>query len=511
MGYLMGIDIGSTNYKAIACDYKGKFLATSHRPSDTYYRENGRAEIDPAKLWLGVADCIKEIVEQLPGEKCEGIGIATNGEDVLLDRDGNPVYPTIRWFDTRTSKIAEKWKTFGIEKAYEITGINPNPVAGITRMQWIKEHHPKRFANAHYWNQIQGFVSFKLTGEAKTSYTNACRTMAFDLRKRDWSDEILNAAGLSRKLLPKPVRSGDLVGRVIKDVAELTSLTVGTPVYAGGIDYACGAFATGIIDAGQMLDSTGTSEQIFVVTDEPQVNAKCMNENFTSVIHVVDDKYYMMGMIISSGGIFEWFKREFECTSFDELVAEAVKLPIGANGCMMLPHFCGRYTLGTDGNARGAFLGLTTGTKRGDFVRAIIEGLCFEMYSIINEIQKITHTKIESIYAIGGAAKSDFWLQTKADVTGIIVKSKHVPEAAALGAAMLAGLGAGIYTSSADAVAQVNFPEKVYLPNMENHKKYMKIYETLNQKMYPALAEFNKAVTEMQACFAEEEEKEDEI
>ena len=251
-----------------------------------------------------------------------------------------------------------------------------------------------------------------------------------------------------------------------------------------------------------MLDSTGTSEQLVAIVDNPPTDPEFIDKNFTSVSYVVDDKYYIMGMIVSSGGIFEWFKKEFRCESFEELIDEAEKQPIGANGCMMMPYFSGRFSLGNDPYARGAFLGVTRATKRGDFVRAIIEGLCFEMYSIIKEIEKISGKDIDSIYAIGGATKSDFWLQTKADVTGISVKSKNVPEAAALGAAMLAGLGSGIYKNSKDAINKVKFPEKIYYPNLDNHIRYMQIYEQLNSTMYPALIGFNKKVSEIQTNFS---------
>lgn len=145
MEYLIGIDVGSTNFKAIACRPDGKVLTEARRPGATTYKENGWAELDPMRLWRGVAACIKEVTENLPDDKCIGIGIASNGEDVIVDADGNPVYPTIRWFDTRTARIAASWDKFGLERVYKITGIRPNPVAGITKMQWIKENAPEAY------------------------------------------------------------------------------------------------------------------------------------------------------------------------------------------------------------------------------------------------------------------------------------------------------------------------------------------------------------------------------
>ncbi len=500
MGYLIGVDVGSTNFKAIACSPDGKVLTEARRPGVTEYKDNGWAELDPLRLWQGVAACIREVVENLLQDKCIGVGVASNGEDAFVDEVGNPVHSTLRWFDTRTTEIAEQWKTFGFDRVYGITGIRPNPVAGITKLQWIRENAPEAYAKGRWWISNQGFVSMRLTGVAKTSWCNACRTMAFDLKKRDWSDEILEAAGIPRKLFPEAVRSGDLIGHVTEMAAGETALPVGTPVYAGGIDYACGTFATGIIKSGQLLDSTGTSEQIVAIVDEPQSNPRYMEDNFTSVSYVVNDKYYMMGQIISSGGVFEWFKNTFSNATFDELCAEAAKMPIGSHGVMMLPYFSGRYTLGNDSAARGAFVGLTRNAVRGDFVRALLEGLCFEMKSIIDRMQTISGHAIQSIYAIGGAARSPVWLQMKADVSGLRVHARNVHEAAAFGAAMLAGLGAGIYSSPEDAVEKVakHIPETIYEPDAERHGVYQKIYERLYEHLYPELRAVNQSITALQ-------------
>lgn len=498
MGYLLGIDAGSTNYKAVACDAAGRFLASARRPANTNYLENGRAETSPELIWEGVAACIREVTAALPGQRCEGVAAASTGEDVLLDGAAHAVHPAIRWFDTRTDAIASAWEPFGRERVYRITGINPNPVASITKMQWIKRYVPEAWRRARLWIPIAGFLSLKLTGVARAPWTNACRSMAFDLQRRDWSEEILKEAGIEREMLAEPIRPGAQIGTVTAAAAHETGLPEGTPVFAGGVDYACGTFATGIIRPGQMLDSTGTSEQLLAILDAPESSLACMEKNFTSVAYVVNDAYYIMGMIVASGGIFEWFKNTFACDSFDALVEEARREPLGAHGCMMLPYFSGRHTMGSDPAARGAFVGLTRTATRGTFVRAILEGLCYEMHSLVQAMQALSGQRVESIDAIGGAAKSDFWMQMKADVTGIPVRSKDVPEAAALGAAMLAGLGAGVYADPEDAVRRVRFAEKEYVPDAARHAQYMEIYETLNRALYPALRDFHAAVTRMQ-------------
>lgn len=499
MQYLLGVDVGSTNLKAVAYDFTGRILAEARRSAKTYYLQDGWAELDPLELWQGVAAALREVTATLQGAICLGVGIASNGEDCFVDAQGNPVCRALRWFDTRTTGIAKAWEAFGYERVYAITGIRPNPVAGITKLQWIKTHDPEAYQHGRFWISMQGFVSMRLTGVATTSWTNACRTMAFDLQTRDWSETILQAAGIPKTLFPQPVRPGSLLGKVHVEASQITGLPSGTPVYAGGVDYACGALATGILQTGQLLDSTGTSEEIVALVDTPQANPAYMDENFTSVCYVANDKYYLMGLIVAAGGIFEWLRRTFANVSFTELMEEAKAMPIGSHGVMMMPHFSGRHTLGNDPLARGAFLGLTRSVKRGDIVRAMLEGLCFEMREIIDKAQEISDSFITSIYAIGGAAKSPFWLQMKADVSGLQVHHRHVREAAALGAAMLAGLGCGVYANAEAAVRQVSakLPETIYTPNAVCHEAYLKLY-SLYKKLYPTLKTWNREVAAMQ-------------
>lgn len=500
MAYLLGIDVGSTSCKAAAYDHQGQLLAVGSRPTLTRYLENSWAEIDPDGLWCAVAGCIKDVVEQLDGSHCDGLAIASMcGTAVLLDKEDQCVYPMIAWFDTRTADIADKWRSdFGAENVFQITGINPNSVAGITKAQWIKQNYPERFSRVTRWFQVQDFINYKLTAQAVVDYSVACRSMTFNLNTLTWSDDILQAAGLNRELLPRPVIAGTLVGKITHQVEKITGLQAGTPVFAGGIDYVCGALATGIVDTGQTLNSTGTSEQVLVITDRPAVNPENFKENFTCVTHVVKDKYYMMGMIVSSGAIMEWFKQQLCNCSFDELMLEAAERPLGANGVMLLPHFRGRYSPGEDASSRGAFVGLTTAATRGDLVRAILEGLCYEMATNIDGIRNASKTDIHSIHAIGGATNSDFWIQMKADITGVTVKSKTVRQAATLGAAMLAGIGSGVYADTAAAVAAVQHPEKIYVPNPDNYKKYRQLYEVLYRNVYPTLAKLNHEITDIQ-------------
>jgi xylulokinase len=205
------------------------------------------------------------------------------------------------------------------------------------------------------------------------------------------------------------------------------------------------------------------------------------------VNYVVDDKYYIAGQVISSGVILDWFRTEIVREDFAKLIAEAEQSPLGARGVLLLPHFRGKYAPGADPLSKGALIGLTTSHTRGDLVRAILEGLCYESLMIINGMQEVVERPIPCLNVVGGATRSSFWMQMKADILGVPVICLEVPEVVTLGAAMLAGLGAGIYRDSADAVRQTRREKIIYTPDSTRHARYHSIFEEAYKHVYPSL------------------------
>ena len=496
MACLIGIDVGTTNCKAAAYAADGTLKAMASRPTVTHYVANNWAEFDPGQIWDAVQEALRDVVHQLGGEKIDGIAIASMGAaGVLLDEHGSWIHRSITWFDTRTEQIADWWKdTFGKEKVYEISGFVPNPMAGITKVQWIRNRLPESFKNVKHWLSMQDYIAYRLTGEAVVDLSVACRTMAVDLRERCWSQEILAHAQLPEEICSVLKRSGEPIGQVTERAAGLTGIMPGTPVYTGGMDYVCGAFACGLIETGQVLSAIGTSEQILMVVDEPANDVRHIDTNFTCVNYVVNDKYYIAGQVISSGVILDWFRTEIAKEDFGKLIEEAQRSPLGAKGALLLPHFRGKYAPGADPLSRGALVGLTTSHTRGDLVRAIFEGLCYESASIIEGIQEVVGYTVRSVNVVGGATRSPFWMQMKADILGKPVICIEVPEAVTLGAAMLAGMGAGIYKDPADAVQQTRSHEKIYQPDMARHKEYRTIFEEAYKNVYPALKDTNHKI-----------------
>ncbi|SHJ58092.1 FGGY-family carbohydrate kinase [Propionispora hippei] len=496
MAYLIGIDVGTTNCKAAAYRADGSLQMIASRPTVTHYVDADKAEFDPDQIWQAVQEALREVVVELGGEPIAGIAVASMGAaGVLLDKNGRWIHRSIAWFDTRTQKKAQWWKdTFGSEKIYAISGFVPNPMAGITKVQWIKEKMPDNFKRVKHWVSMQDYIGFCLTGNAVVDYSVACRTMAVDLRNRCWNQDILFHAGISPDICSELKAAGSLVGTVHEAAARRTDISVGTPVFTGGLDYVCGALASGTIKSGHVLCAIGTSEQILMVVDEPITDPQHIDSNLTCVNYVVDDKYYVAGQVISSGCVLEWFSKQIAQVGYSVITEEAQTAPLGSEGVFLLPHFRGKYAPGADPQAKGAFFGLTTAHSRACLSRAVLEGLCFESVGIIEEMERITGQTVKSIHVVGGATKSPFWMQMKADILGKTVVCQDIPEVVTLGAAMLAGLGAGVYKDSADMVRQIDRKEVVYEPNMANHRQYRRLYEGIYKQLYGCVKELNHTI-----------------
>ena len=499
MACLIGIDVGTTNCKVAAYSADGTLKVLASRPTVTHYVENNWAEFDPGQIWDAVQEALREVMRHLGDEKIDGIAVASMGSaSVLLDENDQWIHRSIAWFDTRTEEIARQWRdNFGRDEVYAITGFVPNPMAGITKVQWIRNQIPEAFKGVKHWLSMQDYIAYRLTGEAAVDLSVACRTMAMDLRQRCWSQKILEHAQIPQEICSTLKRSGELIGSITAYATGLTGIETGTPVFAGGMDYVCGAFACGLVESGQALCAIGTSEQILMVVDEPANDVEHIDTNFTCVNYVVDDKYYIAGQVISSGVILDWFRTEVAKEDFATLIEEAQTSPLGAKGALLMPHFRGKYAPGADPMSKGAFIGLTTSHTRGDLVRAILEGLCYESATIIEGIQEVVGYPIRAVNVVGGATKSPFWMQMKADILGKPVICLDVPEVVTLGVAMLAGIGAGIYQDSADAVRQTRRDEKIYQPDMKNHVRYRAIFEQVYQEIYPALQEINHKIANL--------------
>jgi len=502
MDYLMGIDLGSTSLKAVIYDLDGNVAASGSRPTERYnpYPDHPEWTVwQPEQIWGGTADAIKEAVAKL-GDPAQVKGVAVTGmgmDGVPVDGTGKWIYPFISWHDPRTAPQLARWlENIGAEKTFSIGGNTLWRFSTALRLQWMAEHEPEILARTEKWLLIEDFLNFMLCGRHATDYSMASCTLLFDQSKLDWSDEILGMAGIDKRLMCDAYPSATLLGEVTDEAATATGLLPGTPVILGGHDYLCGALPVGAFRPGIVLDVTGTWEIILTAIPGPVLTPVLQKAGMTVEAHVARDTYAAWGGAVAAE-MLEWYRKEygFEAkhkaeaeggVDWDHLMAQAAAAPAGSRGVMFLPHMSAAGCPVVDGRSLGAFVGLSNFATRGDMLRAIIEGLDYQFLDIVNIMEEALDMKAEKVVAVGGAVRNEFWMQNKADVVGRPIEVPEVEEATPLGAAILAGIGVGLYRDEQDAFERVYKPGKSYEPNAELAARYAEWFPIYKQ-LYPKL------------------------
>ncbi|MBW8016913.1 MAG: hypothetical protein FVQ82_12065 [Planctomycetes bacterium] len=502
MSYLLGIDVGSTNLKAVLYDLSGNEIASASEPTQRVTPDAAHpdwAVWQPDQIWDGIAGSIKQVVSQINDPKeIKGVAVTGMGMDgVPIDINGDWLYPFISWHCPRTKPQMERWlKTVGAEKQFAISGSPVWPFHTSFRLMWMKENQPEILSKTHKWVLIEDFINLMLCGEYVTDYSMASSTSLFDQKKQQWSDELIDLAGIDKSLLCDAKPASTVVGSVHDGASKKTGLAKGTPVVLGGHDYSCGCLPTGAFVPNVILDVIGTWEMIVTTLDQPLLDISLCNAGALMDSHVVNGKWAIMAAAVA-GDMTEWFKSQFAYEdvkqAIDEkksewhyLVEKASASPTGSNGILFLPHMLGSFSPIIDAESAGAFIGLRNNHTRADMFRAVIEGVNFQFKDIIDSIQESLSEKPEKIIAIGGPTRNDLWMQTKADIASMAVEIPDVAEPVTLGAAMLAGIGAGVYDDLQQAYEAVRKKTRVVEPNEKEHSKYVDIYQKY-KKLYPAL------------------------
>jgi xylulokinase len=303
--YLIGVDVGSTNWKVIAYDHAGRVVARFRCPSKTHFEGEGAYYL-PDEMWETLAGGIQRVVAELPEPALvDGIAVTSVGEaGVLLDAADRPVCPTLAWFDPRTAPQAKRWRAKFEDpyELYELTGFAPQHIASVNKLMWVREEDPEAYSRAQTWLCVADFVAQRLSGEKAMDYSLASRTGLFDIDRREWSARLLEAAGIDRSLMPRLAPSGSPVGLVDRMASQLTGLPIGTPVFTGGHDHICGALAVGVTDEGAVLDSTGTAEAVLMVLKGPNTSRALCEAGFSVGCHTARDRYYLLGSLYLRGG-----------------------------------------------------------------------------------------------------------------------------------------------------------------------------------------------------------------
>lgn len=497
---LIGLDVGTTGCKAVAFDEQGRELAQAYREYSLLHPQPGWSELSTATIWSAVQEVLACVAQTIgTSDPPHALSVSCQGEAVApIAQDGQALYNFSVSFDDRTIPQYHWWlEQVGKEQIFQITGMPLHPMHSINKIMWFQEHRPKIFAKTWKFLCVEDYIIFQLSGELAIDYSLAARTMAFDIRALTWSADMLRAANIDREVLPVPYPSGTAVGVIRPTLAQELGLPTGMKIVTGGHDQPCGALGAGVIKAGLALNATGTSDVLCPAMQEPILTPRMLAYNYSCYPHTFRDYYCSIGFNLTGGLLLRWYRdvlcagecaeaRQRGCDPY-QIIIEHASAEIARP--LFLPHFVGSGTPTLDPISRGALVNLTIDVDKAELNRAVLDSLNYEMrYNI--EAMEDAGIPIETIRAIGGGAKSERWLQLKADVFGKPVELLEVTEAAALGAAFLAGQAIGTYTEIANDIQHIVRPKKCFEPNPRQHVRYADRYAAYKE-IYPTLREFN--------------------
>ena len=523
---LIGVDIGTTNLKAVAFGLDGKPLAKASAPTPTDYPRPDWAEYPHDAFWEALLHVIRELVGKLaPDAEPRGIAFTGMAEAGFpLDNKGNPLYPAISWFDRRVVPQMRRWQAqFGTAATARITGLHIGTAAGILRPLWLRDRASEVFAQTRTWLNLPDYAAYRLCGVKATEYSLASRMMVLDLATRQWSPELLDQVGFDSALFGEPVPSALQIGTVQRDAADRTGLPTGLPLCTAGHDHPCAALGLGIADAGDLLDSIGTAEAVVASLPAPVDEPGIAEAGIDQGIHVFPGRYYAMSGLGYGGGSIDWSRRLLldaargartpvasapppldspardgahrTNQSFDALIAMADAVPAGCDGVFFLPHLRQANPPIFDPSSRGAFVGLSSDTGPGHLARAVLEGLAFDFQRLLDTMSDRFQLRNRQLIATGGGTRNQLLMQIKADVSGLPIIIPDVDEAACRGAAIAAGIGAGVYANHADAFEQMRAGHRIIEPDASQHDFYRERYEKVFVKLYDALQGANQEIS----------------
>lgn len=498
---LMGVDVGTTGCKVVAFDHDGTVLAQAAREYPLLSPQPGWYELDPEQVWSFVCDCLREVNAQLGRDPVSALALSSQGEAMIpIARDGSVMANSPVSSDRRNaSQTALLEAALGAEHIYAITGQPMDTIYTVPKVLWWRDHRPHLLEDSWKILCYVDFVAYRLGVQAAIDYSMAARTLAFDVHRLDWSDELLEAGGLTRSQLATPVPSGTIIGEIPRRLADDLGFRAEVTVVTGGHDQPAGALGAGVLAPGRAMLSIGTTEAMVAVTDAPR--PEMLACHVSCYPHAAPGSFIALSGNQTGGRLLRWYRDELAAAEraeaissgrdvYDVIVEQIEDAP---GNLLLLPYFVGSGTLYSDSTATGALIGLSFDSKRADIVRAILEGLSFEQALGLRKLNEIG-VEINELTAVGGGARSQRWMQMKADICGIPVSVLHTSEAASLGVAMLAGWATGVYASLQEAADQLIRVRKTFIPRPDREEhyqrqltRYVQLYEAL-RPIYRAMA-----------------------
>ena len=473
---LLGIDIGTSACKVAVFNEGGQVLAQSAQPYSVYYPHPEWAEQDADEWWAAVCAGLRDVLSRPEIEASDICCIGIDGQSwsaIPVDKAGKALARTPIWMDTRAREICSRVKgRLGEDTVFDIAGNDFLPSYTAPKILWFQEEQPELFAKTSKFLQSNSYIAYKLTGVLSQDISQLYGLQFFSLHSMQYDASLAAELGISPALIPDIYPCDQIIGHVTKEAALLTGLTEGTPVVAGGLDAACGTLGAGVCRPGETQEQGGTAGGMSICTDSAFAHKKLILSP-----HVVPGLFLLQGGTVGGGGALKWFRQELgNGMSFDELTAEAAKVPAGSEGLVFLPYMAGERSPIWDPDAKGVFYGLDYSKTRGHMIRAVLEGVAFALEHNLRAAAE-AGAEVGVLNAMGGSSNSALWMQIKADVTGKTIQVPASDTAATLGAAILAGVGCGLYSSCQDAVDKTIAIRKIYKPDPTNHSVYQHGFE----------------------------------
>lgn len=491
--YTIGIDVGTGGTRALMVDEKGTLIGSAtHEHAQFASPQNGWAEQDPHDWWNACQKAIGKLLKETGVSKNDIAAVGLAGQmhgAVLLDEEEEVLRPALIWCDQRSADECRVLnETIGEQRIVELTSNPALPNFTLTKLMWVRTHEPEIWKKFRSFLLPKDYVRLQLTGVRAIDVSDASGTLLLDVVHRRWSKEMVKATGLDERFLPEVFESPEIVGKITARAALATGLAEGTPVVAGAGDQAGGAIGMGIVKAGCVSATIGTSGVVFAATDKPFLDPKGRLHTFC---HAIPNRWHVMGVTQAAGQSFRWFRDTFGTIGkaagdpYDSLSQEAAAIPAGADGVLWAPYLMGERTPHLDSDVRGALIGLAASHGRGHIIRAILEGVAFSLKDSLTIFAEIG-VPVSDIRLGGGGARSPLWRQIQADVYAKPVSLLAAEEGCAYGAAVLAGVGVSLWPSVDEACAEIVRIASVVSPTKQSSDKLQQQYK-IYRAIYPAL------------------------
>ncbi len=490
---LLGIDIGTTGAKAVLVDGQGAVVAEAMTAYPMQVPRPGWTEQDPLDWWQAAVKSVRALLAGTEADARRVAAVGLTGQMhglVLVDAAGTALRPCIMWNDQRTApQCVQIEQRVGRDRLISITG--KPALTGFTagKLLWVRENEPEVYARAAKLLLPKDFVRLRLTGALSTDVAEASGTNLFDLSGRGWSRELLGLLDIDESLMPEAAESSAVTAQVSAEGAAATGLRAGTPVVAGAGDQAAQSIGTGIVDEGITSVTIGTSGVVFAATAQPVTDP---TGALHAYCHAAPGRWHMMGVTLAAGGSVRWLRDVLE-SDYPAMDALAAGVPAGADGLVYLPYLSGERTPHADPDARGVFFGLSLAHGRAHLVRAVLEGVAFSLKDCLDLLCRLK-VECSRVRVSGGGAGSGLWRQIMADVFGMDLVTVNVTQGAAFGAALLAGVGAGVFESAAEACRRAVRETGAVRPGPDA-QRYGRLHERY-RALYPVLAPEFKALAD---------------